>query len=1332
LYDEDFDGNTSVIAGNGRTLSEAQEIWDQFRYGYHTYESVKDIFSNIFLLQWDDQTEFPQAIKNIFGYKETEKDFKIYKPFGATYGSALDEFSLLFGTAPLKEGQNQAIEFARQKFIDAPKEDGGLIEYFNAITTERLVALRNNLFSEAQTDQIYGFNITESNESNESNTSRPPLRPKVPSPGGGMVDPPVGASVATPVDLDKVLNTPQDLFYYVVGLFRQALWQDPYARAWLVLKPDRKLTFGSGADDGQNWSFKPVDKIFEAFIFPGNLYAKNKKDFLQLLFKNKSEGNSATNIITKTFDNLGDFYDKSIGQIVTAITSSLSALFSVFRLNMLQTGYGLSQSSVLAKQANILNKALNDSVYYQLGRPGSLLRAVDNPFTREYAEPVVEIREPFQRIHYLSSFSHILSNQIQQNSSGVATTITAVSDGKYPVTVSLDKGAPADRQVENTVETGIYFDNVVGDGFFGFLHPILHPFETGRGISKSVTGAPDELSAKRIALSHLKESVKDIYGGELIIIGNADIRPHDLVYLADVYERMYGIFEVEQVVHHFTSELGFITSITPNALVTINDPARWFMTSWLHSWLNVQTIRNDTRIYLDSLRAGNTGISMGGEISLDSLGNSLSPQIMGGMQFTGGSSALIKDVIANVAASGLTNTDAASKIRELARTNGNNGQVSASAIVGVVSGVAVGGTALGAGLTAGVAKVTAGIAVGAAPIAAGAALLLGPLAWKGWKWVRNNLLDQHGCYVQYLTKNGQPMEAGLSYNQGMVVGRYHSISLLPGILGVRTKTRSAEGYQYIRTNDLFKSLGWTEKDTANFVRYASYENALVHAQVLGLAGLGPDKTGFEPFFKVLCTLSKGTGFEDSGVTDGDTIDVEDVLNPNVKFTVRLDGINVSEKVQIGFTGTSKTGYIIAKNITKIGDKYYAILVTGGYSYDSNGDPIKDSSGYGVPTSIENNLIPAQQIANVPGGPTREVGDLVTIENLGYPFDGINMKVLDSRIVDPTPPSSKYEGNVGKYLTYELLPYPSSSGTESDWIQFRNTEMGTHYVASQQDVITALPNSEIFSTNATKQIKYSSEKIPNEVVIQDFGSPGMLATQFVKTVLQNKTFVLRIKQSRNAPNKFKNEEDFEPQGIDNELKFLYDKYQRVLGTVFYNNSSDSISKYRNVVFDLMKQNNFALINLTLVDASRLISKKDVTIKDVFQNQFFMEGEPFFINFSKIFDKVYILKKNVIGDEHWEYVVSQAAKGATSAANETGEEHVRYFHTFVEILNLYDLYRNASKWPLMLWDEFYEDGTPVTLNWELVTKNFGTSVYAADLLKESESVTSSYDQMVMGDS
>jgi hypothetical protein len=77
---------------------------------------------------------------------------------------------------------------------------------------------------------------------------------------------------------------------------------------------------------------------------------------------------------------------------------------------------------------------------------------------------------------------------------------------------------------------------------------------------------------------------------------------------------------------------------------------------------------------------------------------------------------------------------------------------------------------------------------------------------------------------------------------------------------------------------------------------------------------------------------------------------------------------------------------------------------------------------------------------------------------------------------------------------------------------------------------------------------------------------------------------------------------------------------------------------------------------------------------------------------------------------------------------GEERVRTFYALIEVLKLYELYGNASKWPIMLWDEYYEDGTPVTLNWELITRNYGTTVYTKDLLTESESVITSSEQMI----
>ena len=592
-YDEDYDLNTSVIAGNGRTVYEAEQIWNQFRIGYHTYDSVQAIFSETFYLDPNSDDEFPDFIKNLL--INNSSDNNIFNKFFESNSSARDEFSILFGNEITGE-QSLAIEFARKNFIDASAENGGLVEYFNELAKSKIKKFQENFL-------IYNDSF---------------LRQQL------------GEEVGVPNSAVKgeLIKTPRQLFLTLVGIFRQTMWQDPYARAWLVLKPSRKV--GIFRREEEQWDFKAVDRIFAAFINPNNTYAKNsdKKKFMQLLYNNRGEGSSATNLVSKAMSNVDNFWDRNVGVIFSAMGSALTGLLQTFKLNMMQAGYGISEAGQLGRQANILNKALNDSIYYKLGRPGSLLRSVDNPFTREYGEPVLEVREPFQRIHYLSSFSHILSNQIRETSNDVSTVITAVSDGKYPVTVALDKGASPERMNETTVETGIYFDNPVGEGFFGFLHPLLHPFETTRGVIKNVTGSPDELAAKRIALSHLKENVKDIYGGELIVVGNADIRPHDLVYIADVYERMYGLFEVEQVIHHFTSELGYITSITPNALVTVNDPARWFMTSWIDSWMNTQAIRNDTRLFLDSVRANNSGISAGGNISIDRLADNLNAQMM--------------------------------------------------------------------------------------------------------------------------------------------------------------------------------------------------------------------------------------------------------------------------------------------------------------------------------------------------------------------------------------------------------------------------------------------------------------------------------------------------------------------------------------------------------------------------------------------------------------------------------------------------------------------------------------------------------------------------------
>jgi hypothetical protein len=120
----------------------------------------------------------------------------------------------------------------------------------------------------------------------------------------------------------------------------------------------------------------------------------------------------------------------------------------------------------------------------------------------------------------------------------------------------------------------------------------------------------------------------------------------------------------------------------------------------------------------------------------------------------------------------------------------------------------------------------------------------------------------------------------------MVVGRYHTKRLLPGILGVRSKVRTVEGKAMVTYDEMLKSIGYREKQVSELVRHISLENALVNAEVLKYSGTSPDRAGFNQFFKVLCKLNR--------VIDGDEIEVVDLLNPTGSpFKVRLEGIIAS-------------------------------------------------------------------------------------------------------------------------------------------------------------------------------------------------------------------------------------------------------------------------------------------------------------------------------------------------------------------------------------------------------------------------------------------------------
>jgi hypothetical protein len=77
--------------------------------------------------------------------------------------------------------------------------------------------------------------------------------------------------------------------------------------------------------------------------------------------------------------------------------------------------------------------------------------------------------------------------------------------------------------------------------------------------------APSQRRPLRMAYaqSFLKEEVGKMYRGELIIRGNPQIEPYDVVLLTDEATGLHGPFEVESITHLFNQEMGFVSVIKP-------------------------------------------------------------------------------------------------------------------------------------------------------------------------------------------------------------------------------------------------------------------------------------------------------------------------------------------------------------------------------------------------------------------------------------------------------------------------------------------------------------------------------------------------------------------------------------------------------------------------------------------------------------------------------------------------------------------------------------------------------------------------------------------------
>lgn len=198
---------------------------------------------------------------------------------------------------------------------------------------------------------------------------------------------------------------------------------------------------------------------------------------------------------------------------------------------------------------------------------------------------IYEKRKPFQQYHYIEPYNDIIYNTIKASEKDIKTNAVGLwqatnwTFGRKTQTVGpvyLDINIYPEYQKSMTYDTGLLAD---GNANFDF-NPITkigegHAFSGKMGQDdKTYDDKVNVKLAERITINALKESVKDMYQGEVCILGSPAIKPHDRIHIFDQQEDMFGDFEVETVIHSLNAYTGFTTTIHPDLIVRHKDNER--------------------------------------------------------------------------------------------------------------------------------------------------------------------------------------------------------------------------------------------------------------------------------------------------------------------------------------------------------------------------------------------------------------------------------------------------------------------------------------------------------------------------------------------------------------------------------------------------------------------------------------------------------------------------------------------------------------------------------------------------------------------------------------
>ena len=179
----------------------------------------------------------------------------------------------------------------------------------------------------------------------------------------------------------------------------------------------------------------------------------------------------------------------------------------------------------------------------------------------------------FQQYHMVSSHDDLVSNRVSLSYEGVITDCAARDSSGVtgnmlmldPMIISEDRREVVVDSVLNTSAINLILPGSSNASWISWIFR-MNPLRSTVGERWGLAMPVREVN--NVAANIIRDSLGDIYQGEIQIVGRASLKPYDLLFIVDEIRRMSGPVQVKEIHHHLSTQRGFLSIITPD-LVTL-------------------------------------------------------------------------------------------------------------------------------------------------------------------------------------------------------------------------------------------------------------------------------------------------------------------------------------------------------------------------------------------------------------------------------------------------------------------------------------------------------------------------------------------------------------------------------------------------------------------------------------------------------------------------------------------------------------------------------------------------------------------------------------------